>query len=308
MKLTIADELELKKEHIEELKKLTDLTVFNDKVSDEEEIIKRIGDAEIVTVNYFDLTKNIINNCPNLKYVIVPAVGYDWIDVATCNERGIKVLNCPTFNSNAVAEHAIGLLFATARRVVEANRHIISSQWNPGSLTGVEIRSKRLLTIGYGNIGKKIHDIAKGIGMVTDYANSGTSESDLAAKIQQSDVVVLCYPLNEKTKGSFNKAKLDLLKPDAILINVGRGLLVDQDYLKYKLINKEIYGAGLDVFNKDETLRSGREDIIDLAKLDNVVATPHIGFNTKEASERLSSEVIENVKSIVNGKLINVVN
>lgn len=308
MKLVIPDELQLSDKHLSQLKELTDLTVFKDKVNNENEIIKRIRDAEIITVNYFDLTKNIIDNAPNLRYVIVPAVGYDWIDIATCNDRKIKVLNCPTFNSNAVAEHTIGLIFAVSRRTVEANRQILNNQWNPSKLTGIELRGRKLLTIGFGNIGKKIFELAKVIGMEVNYANSKTLEAELKEKIKDSDIVVLCYPLNENTKGSFNSEKLDLLKHDAILINVGRGLLLDQEYLKEKLINKEIYGAGLDVFDKDETLREGRDDIVEIAELDNVVATPHIGFNSVEAFERLSLEVFENVQSILKDSPINVVN
>lgn len=308
MKLVIPDELKLSSQHLSKLQELTELTVFEDKISDEDEIIRRIGNAEIITVNYFDLTRNIIENVPNLKYVVVPAVGYDWIDIEACNEKGITVQNCPTYNSNAVAEHTIGLMFAVARRTIEANRHILHRQWVPSTLTGKELRGKNLLTIGYGNIGKRICEYAKAIGMQTDYANSKTSEMELARKIKNSDVVVLCYPLNDQTKGSFGKEKLDLLRKDAILINVGRGLLLDQEYLKLKLQNKEIYGAGLDVFNKDETLREGRDDIIEIAKLDNVVATPHIGFNSNEAFERLSLEVFENIQSIIKGQPINVVN
>ncbi len=308
MKLVIADELQIKDSDIESLKEVTDLTVFNTKVSEEREIIERIKKAEIITVNYFDLTRNIIGKATKLKYVIVPATGYDWIDVEACNERGIKVQNCPTHNSAAVAEHAMGLMFAVARRTIEANRHIISGKWFPGSLTGIELQGKKLLTIGHGNIGKKICTLARNIGMQTDYVNSKTTDSELKDKIKESDVVVLCYPLNEKTIGSFNKEKLDLLKKEAILINVGRGLLLDQDHLKFKLENNEIYGAGLDVFNRDEVLLEGRDDIIELAKLNNVVATPHIGFNSKEAGERLSAEIVQNVRSILQGNPVNVVN
>jgi lactate dehydrogenase-like 2-hydroxyacid dehydrogenase len=308
MKIVIPDELQLEKKHLSALQELTEVTVYEDKISNENEIIKRIGDAEIITVNYFDLTRNIIENVPNLKYVVVPAVGYDWIDIDACNKKGIAVQNCPTFNSNAVVEHAIGLIFAVARKIVESNRHILDGKWIPSSLTGTELQGKKLLTIGYGNIGKKVYKLAQSIGMEVDYANTKTSETELEGKIKNSDIVVLCYPLNESTKGSFNKSKMDLLSNEAILINVGRGLLLDQDYLKQKLENKEIFGAGLDVFNKDETLREGREDIMEIARLENVVATPHIGFNSKQAFERLSLEVFENIKSILDGNPINLVN
>lgn len=308
MRLVIPDQLNLSDSIFNTLARKVNLTIYKDRIFSEDEIIKRIENAEIITVNFFDLTRKIIENSPNLKYVIVPAVGYDWIDIDACNEKGIKVLNCPTFNSNSVAEHAIALMFSVSRRIVEANRHIINYRWNPSQFEGIEVSGKSLLTIGYGNIGKKIYNLAKNLGMNVDFANSRTSDAELKNKIKDSDVVVLCYPLNQRTKGSFGKEKIDLLKKNAILINVGRGLLIDQDYLKLKLENKEIFGAGLDVFNSDETLTEGRQDIVELATLDNVVATPHIGFNSKETYERLGSEIIENINSIIEGKPKNVVN
>ena len=309
MKLTIVDQLELSKESIAKLEETFELKVYEDIPDNNKTIQERIGDSEIITVNYYDLERDVILEAPNLKYVVVPAVGYDWVDVNTCSEKGIKVLNCPTFNSLAVAEHAIGLIFGVYRKLITANRHILAGKWQPRiSLMGHELTGKKLLTIGHGNIGQNITRIADAIGMHTDYANSKTTKEELKEKVQKSDIVVLCYPLTESSKGSFDKELLDSLQRDAVLINVGRGLLLDQDYLLTKLKNNEILGAGIDVFNADETIMDAREDILEFTRLDNVVATPHIGFNTKEAFQRLDKEIMEDLLSISAGSPINLVN
>ncbi len=308
MKIVIPDRIDLSGADLEKLNKYDDTTIYDDVVNDPVEIINRIQGAEIITANYIDIPRAVIEANDKLKYIIVPAVGHDWVDSTAASEKGIKVINCPTFNTYAVAEHAIGLIFAVYRKTIEAHRAIRDGKWSPSEYRGTELKGKKLLAVGYGNIGKNVVKLADALGMSTDYANSKTNEKELLTKISHADVVVLCYPLNDKTKGSFGKAKIDALKPSAILINVARGLVLDQDYLFETLKAKRILGAGLDVFNKDETLQSAREDIIEFAKLPNVVATPHIGFNTHETFDRLGAELFANIDAALAGNPINIVN
>lgn len=308
MKIVIPDKLDISESDRKRLEAYSDITIFDDVDNNPQNIIERIKGAEVITANYIDITSEIIKVSDSLKYIISPAVGYDWIDIKTAIEKGIKVLNCPTFNTYAVAEHAIGLIFAVYRKIVESHQSIVRGEWTPMKYVGYELRGKNLLSIGYGNIGRSVVKMADALGMETQFANSSTTENELNQMISQADVVVLCYPLNEKTKGSFNAQKISLMKPTSILINVARGLVIDQDALFKALKDNRILGAGLDVFNKDETLTSGRNDIIEIAKLPNVVATPHIAFNTHETKERLGSELLNTIDSILNGSPINVVN
>ena len=222
--------------------------------------------------------------------------------------RGIKVLNCPSYNSQAVAEHAIGLIFAVSRKIIQAHISILNGAYKPQEFLGVEVEGKLLVTVGYGNIGKRIIKMAEGLGMKSDYINSKTTSQEIDEKIKKADILVLCLPLTAKTKNIIDKKRLSLLKKNAIVINVARGLVVDQKALYQALKKNKITGAGIDTFAKDETITKARKDILDFAKLQNVVATPHMAFNTKEAAERLGNELISNINSCFKNKPINVVN
>jgi len=307
MNICIPDFIKLGPEVIEQIKSLGNLTIYDDANNDEDVIISRIKDADIITANYINITSKVIRNSPKLKYVVVPAVAADWVDIVTCREVGIKVLNCPTYNSQAVAEHAIGLMFAVKRQIVNAHNMILNGEWKPKSLMGTELKGKRLTVYGYGNIGKRVYDLASGLGMDVSYINSKTSKEEVNKLIGESDVIVLYLPLNDKTKGLFGKEKIQLMKPSAILINVARGLIVDNNYLINALENKEIAGAGLDVFPDDNTITKPTDLIMKYTKLNNVVLTPHLGYFTQESSIRLGEELVADIKSCIEGQPIHVI-
>lgn len=308
MKVVIPDLITLSKEDRKKLESIPGIKIYDDVINDPKVIRQRIKDAEIVTANFIDLTGEIIQSCSSLKYIISPAKGYEWIDVKSATAKGIKVLNCPTFNAQAVAEHAIALMFAVKRKIVQANSSILTGEYNPKRFAGSEIQGKRLVTIGHGQIGKRILKMAKGLGMTTDFADSKTKSSELDKLISSADVLVLCLPLNDKTRGIINKSRLSLLKKDSILINVARGLVIDQKNLYKVLKKKMIAGAGIDTFANDSNISKVTKGILSFAKLPNVLATPHMAWNTEETSERLGRELIENINSCLRGKPINVVN
>lgn len=308
VKIVITDYINLSKSGRYKLERIPGIKIYDDTPNSPKVIIERLKDAEVATANFIDLTSVIIKSSPKLKYIISPAAGYDWIDVKTANEKNIKVLNCPTYNSQSVAEHALGLMFAVKRRIIECQQSILRGEFNTKYFVGTEAKDKTLITVGHGNIGKRITKMAQGLGMKTKYADSKTTPKELDKLISEADVLVLCLPLNEKTKGIINAKRITLLKKNAIFINAARGLLVDNDTLYKALVKGKILGAGLDTFPKDETLKVAGKDIIRFAKLPNVITTPHVGFNTIEASERLADELISDIKSCIEGKPINTVN
>lgn len=308
MNIVIPDKILLDQESRKKLESIPDIKIYDDVINDPATIIDRIKDAEVVTANYIDLTKEIIEASPKLKYIISPAVGYDWIDSKTATEKGIKILNCPTFNTQAVAEHAMALMFAVKRQILNANRSILNGKFDSMEYSGTEVSGKTLVCIGNGNIGSKIQVMAKGLGMDTDYVDTKTSPDEFNDKISIADVLILSVPLNDQTRGIINAEKLALLKPTSIIINVARGLVIDQDALYNALSANKIAGAGIDVFPKDETLKVTNEDIMRFAKLSNVVATPHMAFNTSEAVDRLGVELISDIESCIKGNPINIVN
>lgn len=306
MKVVFPDQLDLLPNHKEKIQSLVDLTTYDDHPT-EDQAIERIQGAELITVNYIDATKKLIESTPSLKYIVVPAVGYEWVDLVAAKKADIKVLNCPTHNGQAVAEHTIALMFAVARKIVQANLDLKNGEWRPKNLQGVELSGKTIGLIGYGNIGKQTAQIAQALGMEITYANSKTSSSELDTIISQSDFVCLNIPLTPKTKHMIDERRIGLMKKTAFLINTARGAVVDQKALVKALRNNEIAGAGLDVFENEPLTGKPTQEMLELVVFDNVVATPHIGYNTQETVNRLGSELIRNIESCIEGNPINVV-
>lgn len=307
MQIVITDQIELAEDITEKLQQLS-ATIYDGTPNEEAEIINRIKDAELITASYIDITPAIIDAAPKLKYIIVPAVGYEWVDYKYAASKGIKVLNCPTHNSLAVAEHAIALLFAAARKIVEANIALRAGKWQQDAHKGFELSGKKVGLVGYGNIGKNLQRIAEGLGMHVRYVNSRSTSEELEELLSESDVVVLCLPLTDSTRNLIDARRLGIMKLSAILINVARGAIVDQGALYDVLENHQIAGAGLDVFTGELFGDVPSEEIVKLSQLSNVVATPHIAYNTDEAALRLGTELLANIQSCVDGAPRNVVN
>lgn len=284
------------------------ITTYNDTPSEEAVIIERIKDAEIITFSWITISRVAIDASPKLKYIISAAVGYNGVDATYAASKGIKVLNCPTQNAEAVAEHALALMFAVSRRIVESNMDLRNGTWNRANLVGSELGGKKLGLVGYGRVGKFIEQKTSGLRMDVHHVNSTSSGEEFDNLLATSDIICLCLTLNDKTKQIIDRRRLGLLRPHAILINVARGGVVDQAALLEILKNGAIRGAGLDVFDNEPTSGDVPADILEIAKLPNVVATPHIAYNTEQTTTRLGEELLKNVESCLNGEPINVVN
>jgi len=307
MKIVFPDRIDLDDESLAKFRE-QGVQMYDDTPNDEAVIIERVRDAEIITANFIDLTRNVIDNAPNLKCIISPAVGYEWIDYEYAASKGIKVMNCPTQNAEAVAEHAIALMLAVAHRIAEADTSIREGKWKQQELVGVELNHKKLGLVGYGKIGKLIEKKASGIGMHVQYVNSKSSKEDLERLLQESDVVCLCLALNDSTKNLINEPRLKLLKKEAILVNIARGAIVDEAALVQMLRRGDIRGAGLDVFQNEQFTRDTPQSMQEIAQLPNVVATPHLAYNTEETTMRLGTELLGNIEAYIAGSPLNVVN
>jgi phosphoglycerate dehydrogenase-like enzyme len=283
--------------------------IYREKPTDQAEAVDRVRDAEIVVLNYVDGDKDLIDAAPNLKHIISPAVGYDWIDAEYAVSKGITVSNCPTFVPLAVAEHALALLFSLAKRLPEARTDMQAGKWDSNKYVGLELTGKKIGLIGYGNIGKNLKRMATGIGMQVSHTNSKSSPEEIDELIAGSDVVCLCLPLNAKTKHLIDAQRLLLFKPGALLINVARGAIIDQSALLENLRSGKLAGAGLDVFEGEPGAEGEMsEQIRALVSLPNVVATPHSAFNTPETLDRKGAEIVANIKACLRGDPINIVN
>ena len=311
MKIVIPEYVEiLSAEYIEELKKLGDVTVYPDFPKNDEEIISRIGRAELIAFNWIKINSRIIESCPDLKYIITLSTGINFVDSNYASQKGIKVINCPTHNAQAVAEHIIALMLAISRNIVEAQTLIRKGRWKeiPYMFTGTELSGKKLGLVGFGQIGKKVERLAKAMRMTVLYANSKTIPADLDKLVASSDYISLSLPYSEKTHHLIDERRLNLMKDTAYIINCARGGIIDQKMMTRFLKENKIAGAAIDVFENEPVDTVPSSDIIELVNLPNVIATPHIAFNTKEAAVRLGEELLKNVKACLAGKPINVKN
>jgi len=307
MKIVFPDHIDFDEATKEKIKKL-DITTYDDTPSDEEVIIERVKDAEIITFSWITISRAVIDAAPKLKYIISAAVGYNGVDAAYAASKGIKVLNCPTQNAEAVAEHALALMLAVSRRIVESNVDLRNGVWNRTNLLGSELGGKKLGLIGYGRVGKFIEQKVSGLRMDVNHVNSTSSDQEFDNLMAASDIVCLCLTFNDKTRHIINRRRLDMLQPHAILVNVARGGVIDQVALLEVLKKGAIRGAGLDVFDDEPTSGDVPAQILELAKLPNVVATPHIAYNTEQTITRLGEELFKNIESCLDGNLVNVVN
>lgn len=310
MKIVLPDPIAfIPEKYFDQLRTL-EAKIYEDLPKTQDEIISRIKDAEVITANYIDITPEIIDAAPNLKYIVSPAVGYDWIDVGYAAQKGIKVINCPTFVPLPVAEHAMAMIFVLAKRLIEASSDLRNSIWDSNKYVAVELAGKKLGLVGHGNIGKNLERMAQGMGLEVNYINSTSTPDDIDNLLKNSDFVCVCLPLNERTRHLIDDRRLKLLKKTAYLINVARGAIIDQKALIESLKRRDFAGAGLDVYEGEpgSPKSTPSNEILELVRLPNVVATPHAAFNTPEALDRKGKEVYENILACVEGNPKNIVN
>ena len=308
MKIVLPDYIYFTENHEAQLKSLGEITIYNDIPKTEEQIISRIAGAELITAAWVDITEQIIKANPSLKYIMIPGVGYDNVDVKAATAAGVKVINSPKHNIDAVAEYTIALILIVTKKIVAANNSLKKGNWDTQDYVGTELSGRKLCLIGYGNIGRKVAQLASSFGMDVSYANSKTSASQLDELIASADILSLHLPVTKQSKYLIDERRLNLMKKSAYLINTARGAIADQKALLKVLKQGRIAGAALDVFENEPVTGKPSEEILELAQLDNVVGTPHIAYNTEETASRLGEELIENIQACLTGSPINVVN
>lgn len=276
-----------------------------------DEILRRVKDADAIVSMVTDKMDSEVFEAagPQLKVVANYAVGFDNIDVREAERRGIVVTNTPGVLTQAVAEHALGMMIAVARRIVEADDFTRAGKykgWMPLGFMGQSLWGKTLGIVGVGRIGTWMAEAAhRGLNMKILYTDvhhddelelkeSATYHS-LDVLLKQSDVVSIHVPLLEKTRHLIGAHELRLMKPTAILLNTSRGPVVDEAALYHALKAGKLFGAGLDVFEAEPKLYPG------LAALPNVVLTPHIASATIEAREAMAEIAANNIRAVLRG-------
>lgn len=268
---------------------------------DTNEIKNIIHEYDIIVVrSRTKINKEIIEKATRAKVIARVGVGLDNIDVDEASKRQIKVINAPEAAMNAVSELVIGFMFDLSRNISFADTEMKKGKWLKKNLMGNELRGKYLGIVGVGNIGRNIGRIAKSLRMnligfdvypisKEFISETGLITTDLKTLVQSSDFITCHVPSTPETKKMFNKSMIELMKPTAFFINTSRGDVVDEEALFQALKEKKIAGAALDVYDIEPPTD------LDLIQLPNVICTPHIGAQTKEAQELGSIVIAEKI-------------
>ena len=281
-----------------------EVRVYTERGADDEaELARRVGRAS-VAVNiraHARFTESVLAACPGLKLISIWGVGTDNIDLAAAARHGVTVCNTPGANAYAVAEHAIALMLAVARKIPQIDREMRGGAWPREML--MQLCGKTLGVFGTGNIGARVAQLARGLGMdVLTWSARGDTPAAKDDILRRADAVSLHVRLTPESSGFIGGREFGLMKPGAILVNTSRGALVDRNALLAALGAGRIAGAGLDVFH-DEPLKP--DDA--LLACANAVLSPHNAGQTPEVRRDGLLRAIENVENFLAGRPTNVV-
>ena len=259
------------------------------------------------------LTADVLENCSNLKVIGRAGVGVDNVDLDVATKNKILVMNTPLGNLEATAELTVGLMFSLYRHIHNANASTHKGKWEKAKFMGTELKGKTLGIVGFGNIGQRVAEICKAIGMqILTNSNSASDEvlNSFDAKkvsteelLSSSDVLSLHTKLNDQTKNMLNKESIATMKSSSVIINCARGGLINESDLKDALNNEVIAGAAIDVYETEPAT----ENVMFGAK--NLLLTPHLGASSKEAQSNVAIDVANQVADFLKeNKIVNNVN
>lgn len=285
------------------------------KIMSQKELIRslRKADYDVVLCLLTDkIDSKVFDAAPSVKLYVNYASGYDNIDVAEAKKRGIAVANAPaSLSSDSVAQHAFALMLTLATRIVEADEYMRKGKykgWEPMSFIGTDIFGKTIGLVGAGRIGERLAHYGRAMGLkviYTDVVRNDRLEKEYGVEycasieelLPRADFVSLHVPLLDSTRHLMNDERIGLMKPTSFLINTSRGPVVDEKALVRALRKGIIAGAGLDVFEFEPKLAPG------LAKLQNVVLTPHIASASVEARNEMAKVAANNIADFLEGKI-----
>lgn len=278
------------------------------------------------------IDKNILNSLPNVKLITTRSTGFDQIDISETKKRNILVANVPTYGEVTVAEYTVALLLALIRKIPQAIEKVKKERsFSSERLEGFDLYGKTLGVIGTGHIGAHVIKIAKGFGMMViafDVSPNEKFSKELEFKyvslediLKNSDIITLHVPLLPSTKHLINIKNINLLKKGAVIVNTSRGEVLENKALLKGLRSGILAAAALDVLENEKLLRVSRnkqnsqasptnkftKELEELLEMDNVIVSPHNAYNTKEAKLRILETTVENIKSFLKGKPINLV-
>lgn len=281
-----------------------------------EEVAERVAKANVVITNKVKINADTMNKSPSLHLIAVAATGFDHIDLAAAQKHGVTVCNIRAYGNDAVAEHAFMMMIALMRQLPSYQRDIAAGLWQKSPFFcfyGAKIRDlngKTLGIFGRGGIGKALAQRAEAFGMKILWGEHKHADVcrdgyvPFAKVIDEADVISLHCPLNQDTRNMIAEAELKAMKPNALLINVGRGGLVDETALVAALKYGQLGGAGVDVLTQEPPVNGN--PLLD-AHLANLIITPHMAWGSEEAVARLFAILLDNINGFMRGQPQNVV-
>ena len=301
----------------EALEKFGELTVYPYGCEDQEEVIRRIGDADIVVGNKTPVSRVVFERCPNIKLMCLLSTGYNVVDIQAAKEHGVSVCNVPAYGTEMVAQFAIGLLLEVCHHVQLHNESVHAGEWEScpnfsyWKTPIIELAGKTMGIVGFGRIGRQVGRIARAMGMKVLATGSRPCEEgleiaeyvDLQTVLTQSDVVSLHCPLFPETEKLINAESLAKMKDGAILLNNSRGGLVDEEALAAALNSGKLRAAAVDVVSVEPIL--GTNPLL-MAK--NCIITPHMSWAATECRQRIIDITAANITGFLGGRPQNVVN
>lgn len=300
----------------------------NSALNDLAPVKEEYKDADIISVfTTSRVNRKVLEQFKNLKLIALRSVGFNHIDIDYCREHGIRVVNSPNYGNITVAEFALALLLDVCRKVTVSYLEYKNSRVSPNNLIGTELFGKTTGIVGLGAIGSEFARIVHGLGMniiaFDKFENEemkqkyGVVYTDFDTLLEKSDFISIHAPLTKDNYHMFDEKSFEKMKKSAIIINTGRGELIDTQALFNALVNKKIAGAGLDVLENEETMTDfdyvigiNRLDKLTLEQtiinsrlfqLDNVIITPHTAFNSEEAIQRILKTTMSNIEVFILG-------
>lgn len=306
----------------EGFEKLGELTVYDRTPrEDVEEILRRIGDAEIICTNKTLIGREVIERAPKLRYIGVLATGYNVVDVDAAAERGIPVTNIPSYGTAAVAQHVMALLLEICNRTGHHSQAVHEGRWQRSEdfcfwdYPLMELAGKTMGIIGYGHIGKAAARLAGAFGMkviacrrpghsvLENVQDDGVSMVTIEELFERADVISVHCPLFPETEGLICRENISKMKNGVIIINTARGPIVQEKDLAEALNSGKVYAAGVDVVST-EPIRDDNP----LLTARNCFITPHIAWASRESRQRLMDTAVDNLRAFLAGEPVNVVN
>ena len=288
--------------------KYGELKVYN--TTTQEEFADHVGDSDVIIINKLKVGRQNLPACKNVKLVCVTATGYDNIDTEYCKENGIAVCNVVGYSTQNVAQLTLAMVLSLFCHLTEYNRSVADGRYTRGGVANIltpvyhEIYGKTWGIVGYGNIGKQVDVVAKAMGCrVIVYKRTpieGEECVDIDTLCRESDIISVHTPLNDGTRGLISRERIASMKDGAILVNVARGAVCDEEALADAILQNKLGGVGIDVYSKEPFGED--HPMSKIAGLDNVILTPHMAWGSYEARQRCCEEIALNIESYLKGE------